>query len=113
VKTDKDVEQFIVDVIDSLVMWELVVFLWNNPGVTDNASGIAARLGRRSQDLTEALNSLVSHRILQKWGDPSEPIYAYHPTPALAKAIEKFMEFNNSKQGKLIIWSQLLKQGMR
>jgi hypothetical protein len=113
VHADKDVEQFIVDIIDSLIMWELVAFLWNNPGITDNAEGIAGRLGRRSQDLVQPLESLVSHGVLQKWGEAAEPIYAYHPSTQLAKAIDKFMHFNNSKQGKLLIWSQLLKHGMR
>ena len=67
-KPDKDVTQFIQDVIDSLVMWELVVFLWNNPGITDHAKGIASRLGRRREDIQGALDALVKHGILEKWG---------------------------------------------
>ncbi|MCD4812939.1 hypothetical protein K8S19_04535 [bacterium] len=110
---DKDIEKFIATNVNSLVMWELLVFLWNNPGITDNTEGISARLGRRSSDLKEPLLTLCKNKILQKWGDNDDPVFVYQPSSKLEKAIEKFVQFNNSKQGKLIIWSQLLKHGMR
>jgi hypothetical protein len=112
-KTDKELEDFIASHVKSLLGWELLVFLSNNPGITDNTEGIAGRLGRRAEDLREPLTQLQTKHILKQWGDVKDPIYAYQPTPQQARAIEKFMAFNNSKQGKLIIWSQLLKHGMR
>ncbi|MBN1596330.1 hypothetical protein JW933_10430 [candidate division FCPU426 bacterium] len=110
---EKEVQQFISSTVDSLVKWELLVFLYNNPGITDNTEGIASRLGRRKEDLINPLQSLHKNRVLDRWGEEKDPVYAYHPTPTLAKAIEKFVEFNNTKHGKLVIWSQLLKQGIR
>jgi len=113
VKIDKDLENFIATTVDSLIMWELLVFLWNNPGITDNTDGIAARLGRRRDDLKKPLESLCAQQVLERWGNEDDPIYAYNPVPKLSKAIEKFIQFNNTKHGKLMIWSQLLKQGLR
>lgn len=112
-KPDKELEKFIATNVDSLVMWEVLVFLWNNPGITDTTEGIASRLGRRANDLKEPLSLLKKKHVLRQWGEEDDPIYAYHPTQQQAEAIEKFMNFNNSKQGKLIIWSQLLKHGLR
>ncbi len=112
-KLDKELDKFIATNVDSLVMWELLVFLWNNPGITDTTEGIASRLGRRTNDLKEPLSLLKERRFLRQWGEADDPIYAYHPTAQQAKDVEKFMDFNNNKQGKLIIWSQLLKHGMR
>jgi hypothetical protein len=113
VEIDQDVKKFVSEVVESLVMWELLVFLWKNPGLTDNAEGVAGRIGRRSVDLAEPLELLVKRRILSKWGDKADPVYAYHPSPKLAKTIEKFVGLNNDKEGKLVIWSQLLKKGIR
>jgi hypothetical protein len=113
VEFDKDLEKFIATTVDSLIMWELLVFLWNNPGITDNSEGISARLGRRKEDLTAALTSLCKQKVLECWGDKSDPVYAFNPSPKLAKAIEKFIQFNNSKDGKIQIWTELLKHGVR
>ncbi len=112
-KPDKDVTEFITALIDSLIMWELLVFLWNNPGITDRADGIAGRLGRRSEDLRSPLESLVKNHVLDKWGDEADPVYVFRPSAKLTKALEKFMVFNNDKEGKLWIWTRLLQKGLR
>ncbi|MCK5218749.1 hypothetical protein KAR10_04460 [bacterium] len=110
---DQDVKKFIGEVVESLVMWELLVFLWKNPGIADNAEGVSGRIGRRSKDMAGPLEILVKRRVLNKWGDKADPVYAYNPSPKLAKTIEKFVGLNNDKEGKLVIWSQLLKKGVR
>ncbi|NTV53074.1 MAG: hypothetical protein HGA76_08700 [Candidatus Firestonebacteria bacterium] len=112
-KPDKDVIEFIQAVVDSLVMWELVVFLWNNPGITDKAKGIASRLGRRSEDILGPLEALVEHGILEKWGEAAQPIYAFRQDSKFAEALEKFAAFSQDKEGKLWIWAQLLHRGIR
>jgi hypothetical protein len=112
-KPDKDVTEFVQNVINSLVMWELVVFLWNNPGITDKAKGIASRLGRRREDIQEPLDTLVGHGILEKWGEESQPVYAFRQDSKFSGAMEKFTAFSQDKEGKLWIWTQLLHHGLR
>jgi hypothetical protein len=112
-KPDKDVAEFIANVINSLVMWELVIFLWNNPGITDHAKGIALRLGRRREDIQGALDVLVGNGILEKWGDETQPVYAFKQDSKFAQAMEKFAAFSRDKEGKLWIWAQLLHHGLR
>ena len=111
-KPDKEIHDFIAEVVDSLVMWELLTFLWQNPGITDRADGIAGRLGRRRDDVAPALASLVKNHILDTWGE-ADPVYAYNPSPKQAQALEKFMSFNQDREGKLWIWTELLHKGMR
>ncbi len=112
-KPDKDVLEFIQNVIHSLTTWELVMFLWNNPGITDRAAGIATRLGRRKEDIQESLDALVKNEILEKWGEDAQPVYAFRQHSKFAPAMEKFVQFNQDKEGKLWIWTQLLHQGLR
>jgi len=112
-KPDKEITDFITEVVDSLVMWELLGFLWQNPGITDRAEGIAGRLGRRRDDLHPVLETLVKNHFLEKWGDDPDPIYTFQPNSKQAKALEKFMTFNQDREGKLWIWTQLLHKGLR
>jgi hypothetical protein len=112
-KPDKDVTEFVANVVSSLVMWELVVFLWNNPGITDTAKGVASRLGRRREDIQAPLDALVGHGILEKWGDEAQPVYAFKQTSKFVPAMEKFSAFSQDKEGKLWIWTQLLHHGLR
>lgn len=112
-KTDRDVKQFISDVVNSLVMWDLLVFLGKNPGTVDNAEGMAKRLGRRKEDIAVCLEALAQENVLEKWGPKREAVYAFHPAAKWHKALEKFLDFHESKEGKLIIWSELLKKGIR
>lgn len=112
-RPDKELEAFIAENIQSLVMWELLVFLCNNPGITDTADGIASRLGRRRVDLLDPLKVLAQQKILEKYGETGDPIFLFRPSPKLSHALDKFMQYHNSKQGKILIWSQLLKQGIR
>jgi hypothetical protein len=113
VKPDKEVNEFITEVIDSLVMWELLAFLWNNPGLTDKVEGVAGRLGRRPEDVGPCLEALVANHILEKWGADADPVYSYHPSDKQSRSLEKFMHFNADKEGKLWIWTQLLHKGLR
>lgn len=112
-KPDKDVQEFIQEVVSSLVIWELIIFLWNNPGITDRAAGIATRLGRRREDVREPLEFLVKEEVLEKWGDDAEPVYAFKRNSKYEKAMEKFVKFSLDKEGKLWIWTQLLHKGLR
>lgn len=111
-KPDKEIHDFITEIVDSLVMWELLTFLWQNPGIADRAEGIAGRLGRRREDVAPALESLVKNHILETWGG-SDPIYAFHPNSKQCQALDKFMRYNQDKEGKLWIWTQLLHKGLR
>jgi hypothetical protein len=113
VKPDKEVTEFISEVIDSLVMWELLAFLWDNPGITDRADGVAGRLGRRAEDVMPCLESLVKNHIVEKWGSDTDPVYTFRPDPKHTKSLERFMNFNQDKEGKLWIWTQLLHKGLR
>ena len=113
VKIDSDLELFMERVVTSLVMWELLVFICQNPGITDNVDGIAKRLGRRALDLLEPLDVLVRQDVLRKWGGEKEGVYAYNPSSFQKANLKKFMDYTESKEGKLLIWSQLLKQGIR
>jgi hypothetical protein len=112
-KPDKEINDFITEVIDSLVMWELLAFLWHNPGLTDKADGVAGRLGRRREDVAPALHALAKNEILEKWGADDDPVYSFRPSGKQSKALEKFMAFNQDKEGKLWIWTQLLHKGLR
>jgi hypothetical protein len=112
-KIDSDLELFMERVVTSLVMWELLVCICQNPGITDNVEGIARRLGRRAQDVRHPLDLLVQQRIMRRWGNEKDPIYAFAPDPVQQANLKKFMEYSSSKEGKLLIWNQLLKQGIR
>ena len=112
-KPDKAVSLFIDETIDSLIMWELLAFLWQNPGVTDKAEGIAWRLGRRREDLVPSLRALRDKGVVEAWGEEEDPIYSFTPGPDKAGVIEQFMRLNEDKEGKLWIWTRLLHKGLR
>lgn len=65
---------------ESIVKWECTLFFQNNPLTLETAFGIATRIGREEEFIKKTLNQLVDVTILEKIGDPNNPIYRYrHP----------------------------------
>ncbi len=109
---DPQLEQFIMEYLDSFVSWDLILFFYHNPGVVDGAFGLAARLGRSVQSIEEALEKLEAKGVVQKRGG-GNVIYSYTPSEDFAEKVRLFDQALENRLLRLKILSLLLKKGVR
>lgn len=76
-----NVMQFVEMHVSSLLAWDILVFFHRNPDAVLDVDGLAARLGRRVEEIEPEVEGLCDGRILQTAGGlirykPSEPLRA-------------------------------------
>lgn len=62
---------------DLVIRLECALFFQQNPHTIETEEGVAIRIGRMIQDLRPALEYLVGHGILDKFGEGESAIYRY------------------------------------
>lgn len=87
---DAEMREFIEQYIDSFLAWDLVVFFFSNPQIVETVPGLALRLGRKAQEVKEAISKLADKGIVVMASiDPAT--YRYNPSEEQKKLIERFV----------------------
>ena len=74
---DKQVRQFLKQVVNSVVKLELISYLHEHPFAMDNPAGMAGWLNRQEAELTEALEELTANGLLSCEGRAEAAVYSY------------------------------------
>jgi len=111
--TNLDVEQelslFIENYVDSFVKWDLIAFFGLNPETESTAIDIASRLGRKEEDVKQALEELVQKGLLEK-RENEDVVYSYAPNEELARQARLFVECLEDRNKRLKILGKLLRR---
>lgn len=90
--------------VRSLLTWDLLVFFHRNQDAVLDVEGLAARLGRRAEDLQPELDELCFDHILQCAGG----LIRYRPDPEMREAIGSFASACQERGRRLALIAMVL-----
>jgi hypothetical protein len=109
-----EILEFVDEVIDSFVMWDLTICFAKKPDRTGDIEEIARITGRSVKDLVPHIQKMVTLGIL-KIGRTSDtgPVFEFDRLSSRAKSFETFLQYNQFQENRLRILSHLLQRGIR
>lgn len=109
-----DIRSFIDEVVDSFVMWDLLIFSSKKLGEAETPGHIAQLLGRTAEDVLKPVQKLEKLNLvtLEKRVD-GEVQCRLNRKSERFQALEHFWAFNESQENRLRILSYLLQKKIR
>jgi Mn-dependent DtxR family transcriptional regulator len=109
-----DVRVFIDEVVDSFVMWDLLIFMSKKLGEVETSARIAQLLGRTSQEVLKPTQKLEKLGIItfEKRLD-GEQVCRLNKKGERFSALERFWAYNENQENRLRILSYLLQKKVR
>ncbi len=104
-----ELNQFIEEYVDSFVKWDLVTFFSFNPDAAGTADDLAGRLGRKTEDISDALANLTARKLLSQGDDAGQKVYSFQPSPELRERVTGFCEALENRDKRLEILAKLLR----
>ena len=109
-----DIRVFIDEVVDSFVMWDLLIFCSKKMGELDTPAHIAQLLGRTTDEVMKPVQKLEKLGLaqLEKRVD-GQTLFRLTRQSNRFSALERFWAFNESQENRLRILSYLLQKKVR
>lgn len=110
----EDIRAFIDEVIDSFVMWDLLIFYSKKIKEMETPAKTAQLLGRTAEDLQKPVQKLLKLKLfdVEKRLDGETACRLNHQSP-LYPLLEKFWAYNEAQENRLRILSYLLQKKVR
>jgi hypothetical protein len=90
--------------VSSLLAWDILVFFHRNPDAVLDVAGLAARLGRKVDEVEPEVEILADGRILQYAGG----LIRYRPTPELRLQVGEFVDACQDRGRRLALIALVL-----
>ncbi len=94
-EVDIELLTFIERYATNLARWDVLVFFGRNPAVSDNADGIAKRIGRRPQSLAKELDDLTFLGVLRSHSNGNGTTYQLARVPSTRRAVARLAQHFN------------------
>lgn len=109
-----DIRAFIDEVVDSFVMWDLLIFSSKKLEEAETPSRVAQLLGRSAEDVLKPAQKLekLGLMTLEKRAD-GEVLCRLNRKSDRFPTLERFWAFNESQENRLRILSYLLQKKIR
>ncbi len=109
-----DVRAFIDEVVDSFVMWDLLVFYSKKAAEAETLSRTSQLMGRSTEDILKPARKLekLSMVVFEKRAD-GETLFRLNRKSQRFAALERFWAFNEIQENRLRILSYLLQRKIR
>jgi hypothetical protein len=96
--------QFVESHVDSLLAWDILVYFYRNPDVVLDVESLAARLGRRVEEISPEIDSMCDGQILQC----ATGLIRYRPAPEMAEQVGEFVEACQDRGRRLALIALVL-----
>ena len=110
---NQELDEFVDGHVNNFIKWDLIVFFHQNQETIGTSRAIATRLGRRQEDVAEALASLVASGILKTEPSHEGDIYHFVADGERAALVGEFITALDSREHRLQILTKLLRLGAR
>jgi hypothetical protein len=90
--------------VRTLLAWDILVFFHRNPDSELDVSSLAARLGRRPEEIEPEVHQMCGEGILAC----SEGVVRYAPTPEKAGQVTEFVESCQDRDHRLALIALVL-----
>jgi len=110
VKFPKEVQEILDNVIDSLVKWDLVIYLQNNPVGRVSIEEMANSIGRSVGEVKEALTGLSESKVIQYEDDGEAVYYRFNPGKRWDRHMSKFIEGLADRNTRWLILNYLIEK---
>jgi len=108
-----DIRQFVDEIIDSFVVWDLAICFAKKPDGTGTVNEIAEMTGRSVKDVAGCLQKLSSFGLVKAHKTETEPVFEFDRTSPRSRAFQSFLNYNQFQENRLRILSHLLQKGVR
>lgn len=110
----ENIRAFIDEVVDSFVMWDLLIFCSKKSGEVETPARVAQLLGRSAEDVLKPARKLekLGLVVFEKRAD-GQTVYRLNRKSDRFPALERFWAYNDSQEHRLRILSYLLQKKIR
>jgi DNA replication protein DnaD len=109
-----EMKAFLDDVVDSFVVWDLLIFFSKKEGEMESPEQIAKLLGRQTAEMEKPMAKLEKMGLLtQVKRLDGETACQLNRGGSLFHGLEKFWAFNENQENRLRILSYLLQKKAR
>ena len=110
----EDIRSFLDEVVDSFVMWDLLIFCSKKTSDINTPSQIAKLLGRPAEELQKPVQKLEKLGLIQlEKGANKEVVCRLARASAKFPLLERFWTYNENQENRLRILSYLLQKKIR
>ncbi len=103
------VTQFVEEHVRSLLAWDILVFFHRHPGLVIDSEEIAARLGRRTEEVIPEVAEFCKARILAC----VEGGVCFKPAPEMEDRVNEFVDSCQSRGRRLALIALVLQRMSR
>ncbi|HPZ07791.1 MAG TPA: hypothetical protein PL110_06740 [Candidatus Eremiobacteraeota bacterium] len=100
-----DLRDFIAQIANSSVKSEILEYFYYNPTSVYNPFLIAQAIGRKEEQVKEALNDFVESGLLRQIRDFPSPSYVPTENNSFHDSLDKFIRLFNSSNGRDLVRS--------
>lgn len=110
----EDIRTFIDEVVDSFVMWDILIFCSKKTSEVETPSRVAQLLGRPAEEMQKPVQKLEKLGLItpEKRFD-GEMVCRLNQKSPRYSALQRFWSYNESQENRLRILSYLLQKKIR
>lgn len=109
-----DIKAFLDDVVDSFVMWDILIFCSKKVGEPETPARVAQLLGRSAEDMRKPVQKLEKLGLVQmeKRADGEMACRLNRDSQRFSE-LQQFWTYNENQENRLRILSYLLQKKIR
>lgn len=108
---DPEIKKFINEIVNNFVKWDIVEFFHKNVFASLRSNDIASTIGREPSKVKVEAEELVSRNVIVKEYKEGEAVYTYTKDEKIRRLVKKFINFCETKEGRLKTVYKILKSG--
>lgn len=108
---DPDVLRFIKKHVRSFTRWDVLRFLFHNPGTWDTATNLAGYVGRQAEQMENEVIQMAKEGLLRRDEQVPEPVYALTADTETLTLVERLVSAARDRTFRMKLVYHILQAG--